>query len=317
MADVRIDTYDRRYLEGMAALWNAETAFEPHIAPLDPDRFVTLVEGKSSFDPAGLFVALEGEEVVGWVHACIAAGSEPWQDPTKKVPRIRMLLYPRERLKVGSALVAEATEWLKRSGETQLLAMHARVGYPFYRGLWMGGEPMCPVTLPHLHLAFEAGGYKNTQESIFMVADMPSVPKALPAAANITLADSPAEMRHEPMRESWVGFAPLRTCALIGEEEVGSIGWVLLPHLDRLGAPCVNIWSLGVKEQHRRRGIASLLVSHVMVRGYGMGARSASVATQLWNAPAHATYARLGFRPYGILVGRTLDLGEGKAERPS
>jgi ribosomal protein S18 acetylase RimI-like enzyme len=175
---------------------------------------------------------------------------------------------------------------------------------------------MCPVTLPHLHLAFEVGGYKNTQESIFMVAEMPSPPKGLAPPAAITLADSPAEMRHEPMRESWVGFAPMRARALIGEEEVASIGWVLLPHLDRLGAPCVNIWSLGVKEQHRRRGIASALVAHVMVRGYGMGARFASVATQLWNAPAHATYAKLGFRPYASLVGRTMDLAEPEGTEP-
>jgi GNAT superfamily N-acetyltransferase len=314
MAGFRIETYDRRYLDGMAALWNAETACEPQIAPLDPDRFVALVEGKSYFDATGLFVAREGDQVVGWVHACIAAGSEPWQDPTKRVPRIRMLIYPRERLKVGSALVAEATECLKGSGETQFLAMHARAGYPFYRGLWMGGEPMCPATLPHLHLAFEVGGYKNTQESIFLVAEMPSPPNQVATPADVILADSRAEMRHEPMRESWVGFAPMRTRALIGGEEVGGIGWVLQPHLDRLAAPGVNIWSLGVKEQHRRRGIASALVAHVMVQGYGMGARSASVATQLWNAPAHATYAKLGFRPYTILVGRTLDLAQPKAE---
>ncbi len=30
--------------------------------------------------------------------------------------------------------------------------------------------------------------------------------------------------------------------------------------------------------------------------------------TQLWNAPAHATYTKLGFRPRCVLVGRTLDL---------
>jgi GNAT superfamily N-acetyltransferase len=314
MERIRIETYDRTYLEGLTALYNAETAFEPHIAPLDPDRFVQLVEQKSYFAPDGLFVALEEGQIVGWCHACIAAGSEGWHDPQKKVPRIRMLIYPRDRVKVGGILVSEATHWLKRSGQTQLLAMHAQVGYPFYRGLWLGGEPMGPVQLPQIQLAFEVSGYKNTQESIFMVAQMTSPPQEVAPSVKVEFTEAAAEMKHEPMRESWLGFEPMRTSAFMGEEEIGGIGWVIQPHLDRLGAPCLNIWSLGVKKAYRRRGIASALVARAMARGYLLGARFASVGTQLWNAPAHATYAKLGYQPYCILVGRTLNLQAGEEQ---
>jgi GNAT superfamily N-acetyltransferase len=308
MTQITIETYDQTYLAGMTALYNAETAFEPHIAPLNPDRFIQLVEQKSYFDPTGLFIALDGKQVVGWCHACIAAGSESWHDPQKKIARIRMLIYPRDRIDVGGILVAEATNWLKQSGQPQFLAMHAQVGYPFYRGLWLGGEPMGPVTLPQLQLAFEVGGYKNTQESIFMAAQMAAPPPEITPAVAVEFATQAAEMKHEPMRESWLGFEPMRTTAYSGGQEVGGIGWVIQPHLERLGAPCLNIWSLGVKEAQRRRGIASALVAHAMGQGYALGARFASVGTQLWNAPAHATYAKLGYRPYCVLVGRTLIL---------
>ena len=71
-----IRNYDRTYLEGITALYNAETDFEPHIAPLTPERFIELVESKSYFDPEGLFVAMEKDKVVGWIHACVAPGSE-------------------------------------------------------------------------------------------------------------------------------------------------------------------------------------------------------------------------------------------------
>ena len=302
-----IETYDRHYLDGMTGLHNIETAFEPHIVALNPERFVALVEKKSYFDPTGLFVALEGGKVVGWIHACVAAGSEAGHDAQKKTPRITMLIYPRDRLEVGGALVAEATKWLKKSGQTQFLAMHAKVGYPFYRGLWFGGEFMCPAAMPHVQLAFEVGGYKNTQESIFMVAQMASPPKEVPADVEVEFVESAAEMAHEPMRESWIGFEPMRTRAFLDGETVGSISWVMLPHFaDKLGAPCMNIWGLGVQEKHRRKRIATALISRTMARSYTLGARFASVGTQLWNAPAHATYAKLGFRPYCIVVGRTL-----------
>jgi GNAT superfamily N-acetyltransferase len=303
-----IRTYDRTCLEGITALYNGETDFEPHIAPFTPERFVELVESKSYFDPEGLFVAMEEGKLVGWVHACVAPGSEGHHKPENKVPRIRMLIFPRDRLKVGSALVNEATAWLKKSGQKRFLAIHAQQGYPFYRGIWMGGEPMCPMTLPHVHMVLEVRGYKNTQESIFMAIEMISQPKEMKPAVAIEFDHAAAGMAHEPMRESWIGFEPMRTRAFADGTEVGSIAWVILPHVaERLGAPCMNVWGLGIREQYRRKGIATALVLQAMIRSYELGARFASVGTQLWNAPAHATYAKIGFKPYCMVAGRTLE----------
>ena len=85
----------------------------------------------------------------------------------------------------------------------------------------------------------------------------------------------------------------------------------MIPYLaDRLGAPCMNVWGMGVQEKYRRKGIGSALVSQVMIRSYELGARFASVSTQLWNAPAHATYIKMGFEPRCMVLGRSLDLDE-------
>ncbi|MFB3883171.1 MAG: GNAT family N-acetyltransferase [Armatimonadota bacterium] len=293
--------YDRSLVEGMVSLYNGETSFERHIAPLTTELFLALVEAKSYFDPSGLLVAQEQGEVVGWVHACVAPATEPWHDPQKRAASIRLLIYPRDRLRVGAALVAEATDWLGKSGQQELEAGSCRSGYPFYRGLWMGGEPMTPATMPHVHLAFEVGGYKLNAESVFMVGRLASAPPAR-VPPGLELVEAPAAMAHTGMRESWTGFAPMRVRALVGGSEVGSLGWVVLPQVAaRLGSPCVNIWSLGVGAEHRRKGIASALVAHALARGYASGARFASVGTQLWNAPAQATYAKFGFQPHCLL----------------
>jgi len=304
-----IASYDQNYLEGMVTQYNAETASEPHIAPLTPERFLELVAAKRYFDPGGLLIAVEHGQVVGWVHACVAPGTEPWHDQEKLVPAIRMLICPRRRLDIAQALVEEATKWLKASGKAELEAGSCRSGYPFYRGLWMGGEPMTPATMPHLHLAFEVAGYKVDGESVFMVAEVHSPPPQASSALPVELVERPAEMAHETMRESWAGFQPMEVRAVVDGSEVGSIGWALLPHVaERLGAPCANIWALGVKEEHRRKGVASALISHVLAHGYALGARFASVGTQLWNAPAHSAYRNFGFSPYCLLIERILKL---------
>lgn len=312
MTAVRIERYEQTHLEAMCRAFNAVTAEEPHIARLTPELFLELVEPKSYFDPAGILVAVRGQEVVGWVHACLAPPSEPYHEPNANFPRIRMLIFRSDDLKAGGVLVAEATAWLKQvgSGQAELEAMHCKAGYPFYRGLWMGGEPMCPTgSLPQLEVAFEVAGYKKEAESTMMVGDLSSAPPELDASVALEFVSAPAAMKHEPMRESWVGFEPMRIQAVLDGVEVGSIGWVLLPHVaSKLGSPAVNIWSLGVQEEHWRKGIAAALVSRACSLGYAQGARVASVGTQLWNAPAQATYAKLGFEPYCVVSGRALKL---------
>jgi ribosomal protein S18 acetylase RimI-like enzyme len=296
---LRIHEYDPRRLEAMAALYNRQTEGEPHIAPLTAERFERLVADKTYFDPALLLVATDGPDVVGWVHGCIAPRTEPWHDADKFAARIRMLLYRPEQLAAGALLVAEATSRLRGTGFLEIEAMHARAGY----------EPLCPATLPHVHLALEVAGYRAAQESIFMTATMPEGPPSLRSGPAFDLVESTEEMAHGGMRESWVGFEPRRIDAFRDGDRLGGIGWVLLPCLDRLGAPCVNIWTLGVGEQHRRRGVATALVSRVMALGYEMGARHASVSTQLWNAAAQGTYAKLGFTPHRMLIGREIRAG--------
>jgi GNAT superfamily N-acetyltransferase len=312
MPKLIVEPYSREHLAGMMDLYERETAFEPHIAPLTPARFVELVESKSYFDPAGLLVARDGGAVAGWVHACVAPTTEPWQEAGKLAARLRMLIYPRERLRVGAALVRAATEWLKASGAKEIEALHPGWGYPFYRGLWLGAEPMGPATMPHVQLALSSHGYQLDFESVLMTATMDGPPRHGPAQVRLEVVEAPAEMAHEGMRESWAGFAPMQTAVSIGEEEVGRVGWVLLPHVsEKLGAPCLNIWSLGVDPRHRRQGIGLFLVREAMRRGYELGARHCSVGTQLWNTPAHATYTAAGYRPYCLLVGRKLTVPTG------
>jgi GNAT superfamily N-acetyltransferase len=309
--DFMIENYDRKHLEGMLELYNDETDFEPYIAPLNPERFIELVEKKSYFDPNGLFVAIKSGKVFGWIHACVAPGSEVHHRPENKIPQIRMLIYPKDKIKVGYALVSEANAWLKKSGQNKFLAIHAQNGYPFYRGLWLGGEPMGPSAMPHIQLAFESGGYKNTQESIFMTAKMSQQPKEFLADIKLELVTSGVNMAHSPMQESWIGFEPMTTKAMVGGEAIGSIGWVILPHVaERLSATCMNIWSMGVWDRHRKKGVASALVSYIMGESYKLGARFASVSTQFWNIPACMTYAKFGFIPYQFIIGRTLEISD-------
>jgi len=304
-----IDTYDRRYLDAMVKLYNEQTAHEPHIAPLSAEFFTDFIETKSYFDPNGLFVARENGDVVGWVHASIAHGTEIWHNAEQTHAHIDMLMFPREKLAVGRTLVAEAVKWLKPHGHKTIEGMGAVYGYPFYRGLWVGGERICLVSIPQIHLAMACEGFIVQGEGSLKVTQFHEPPKPLPAAVDAEYPEKALEMKHDAVRESWTGFEPMVINVIVDGKDVGGIGWVLLPyHASTLGAPCVSIYMLHVSDSQRRKGLGAALVSRAFARAYEQGARFASVGTEVENVAANMTYEKLGMHSHQLVSSRQLTL---------
>ncbi len=304
-----IDPYDRRHLEAMIDLYNRLTAHEPHIAKLTPQLFVDVIEAKSYFNPAGLFIARRDDDVVGWVHASIAHGTEIWHDPAPTHAHIDLLIFPREDLPVGRALVARAVEWLRPHGHKTIEGIGAVHGYPFYRGLWIGGERINTVSLPQLHLALACEGFVVQGEGSLKTTAFGQRPRPLAAAAAVEYEDSPLDMKHQTIRESWLGFEPMVIKANVDGKEVGTLGWVVMPHhAHKLGAPCVSIYMLHVADSQRRKGVGAALVSRAFAQAYERGARFASVGTQIENVAANMTYEKLGMHTHQLVSSRQLRL---------
>jgi GNAT superfamily N-acetyltransferase len=306
---LKIETYDRKYLEAMVGLYNQQMAVEPHIAPLTPELFLKLVEPKTYFDPKGLFVAIEGGRVVGWCHACVAHATEIWLNPERIYAEIQMLVYRKENLHVGLALVAEAVNWLRPGGHEVIHAINAVGGYPFYRGLCIGGERLCPTTLPHVHLALSLSGFKIIAEGSLKVVRMDRRPQILQAAIDLEYEDGPLQSPRDVIWQSWAGFDPRVLTVKVDGQMIGGGGWVMLPyHAAKLGSPCVNIYMLSTNDQYKRKGIAAAVVSRMLAHGYDQGARIASVGTEMSNLAAHMTYHKFGMLVHCLVQDRRLDL---------
>lgn len=304
-----LTTYHRDWLlpgAGITDLFNRQAADEPHIALLTPQLFIDLVESKPYFDDKGFFVALERDRVVGFIHACVVGGTEPWQNPDAKVGQITMFAFEPHRLDVGLELLDAALVWLAMQGQRgSILAMSGRYGYPFYRGIFLGGERIFPTTLVHLHTALVARRFGVAGEAVLKRRELTTAPDVPNARIPLDYLDEPLDMTHANMGPSWAGFEPRTIRAVLQGRQAGAVGYLLQSNLTpRLGAPCVNIYSLGVEPAFQRQGIAAALVARVLRRGFDLGARTATVATQLDNLPAHRTYDRLGYLPYRMGVAR-------------
>jgi ribosomal-protein-alanine N-acetyltransferase len=62
----------------------------------------------------------------------------------------------------------------------------------------------------------------------------------------------------------------------------------------------LHINNLAVLPEHRRHGVASALLLHVMAEGVRLGAKSATLEVRRSNEPARRLYERFGFSVVGI-----------------
>ena len=83
--------------------------------------------------------------------------------------------------------------------------------------------------------------------------------------------------------------------AKIGEEQVG---WVELGYQKWNNA--MRVWEFLVKEEHRRRGIGTLLMNHAVKVAKEKDARLLVLETQSCNAPSIDFYLKFGFELIGF-----------------
>lgn len=305
---MRVDIYHDADAPAVADLFNRQTAAHEHVIPLTADALRQVVIDKPYFDPQGMLLAWAdgGNTLLGYVHACVVPYTDGPQLEGPAWPRIVMLLFESDRPDVGIELVRRATDWLRHHSDEAPTYLHPHRGYPFYRGLWYGGEPQAPLTFPHVQMALAAGGYRQTHQDVMMVAQLTSPPPRLEAACAVDYEDIAKPLAHEVQRASWIGFFPRLLTARIDGRWAGECAYVMLPQAAaKLGRPSMSIYNLAVESRFRRRGIAAALISRAQQVAFDAGARTMTVCTNLDNAPAHATYYKCGYRPHTVVNGRT------------
>lgn len=98
--------------------------------------------GQPYFDPAGLVLAFDGGQIVGFVHAGLGVTEDRTQLDRSTGVICAVLVHPNYRRQgIGSALVQRAENYLQSQAVSQILAGPARGLDPFYFGIYGGCRP--------------------------------------------------------------------------------------------------------------------------------------------------------------------------------
>jgi ribosomal protein S18 acetylase RimI-like enzyme len=299
-----IEQFSRDRAEDVARIFCESTAAHRYCGLLTPEIVLDRLCVPSYFDPAGLLIAYRGGRPIGYAHGTFGKPQAGETRLNYGIGNIRALFFPPDDIEAGRALLEHLIAYLAGRGATDLQGWGSLAGYPFYRGLYLGTEPVLSTSHAHAIIRLVQAGFCVNQYSIFLTRPMEAPPPSAPASPQVDLAEAPLGFSTTWDAETWAGLEPMQTTAWRGDRQVAQITWALLHDLTpKHGHPVGSIAALRVDDTCRRQGIARTLVLEVMRQCHYAGAREVAVATTQENTGALHTYYACGFEEIEILLG--------------
>ena len=298
----RIAAFDEVFVDQVIAVFNRENVGFEFVVPLSRSLFKEQIQSKSVFSKEGCFVLLEKDRVVGFALTCQGADGDR-KAPDPKVGVIDGAFFPKEKLAQGEMLIRHCVEYLEGKGAKTLYGFASFGGYPFWRGLYYGFEPVCLTEYRQVWMAFMACGFEHHQQSVNYLGKT----RACPYRRDLEYAEERLDTSSAWERDSWAGLEPKFLIARREGQEVGRIGFGHLPHLsEHRNISTAGIYSMRVVGHMRRKGIASSMMAKLFEMLGDSGIREVLVGTTIENTAARSTYAKAGMEIIAFRSGTRL-----------
>ena len=291
---------------GLVHLWNSCFA-DPAATLL---RNTTILEffslAKPYFDPAGLIVAIAGEEPIGFVHAGFGPGADGKDlDHTTGVVCMIGVLPTARRQGTGTQLLLRAEEYLRQRGARSLAAGAMAPANPFTFALYGGAQSSGFLDSSVLARPFlEHGHYRAEQSNLVFRLRLDRMPNVvdgrfplLRQQYEVMLAPrhgltwyeeaaiGPTELHNFQLRHKGTGRVVGRICL-----------WEMETYGQRWNEHAVGILELETVVDLRRQGLAKFLLTMLLRHVHEQFFTLAEVHVPETNEPAIALLRSMGFQ---------------------
>lgn len=293
--------------QALAEIWRTQPPERGLMQPMSAGLFEHEVLAKPYFDNAGLIVAVDGDEPVGFAHAAFG----PNEGETSLCTRfgVTCLVMVRANFQnrgIGGELLDRSERYLTRMGAEVLYAGGIRPLNAFYLGLYGGCElPGVLDSGPRAQRLFLSRGYKEIDRSIVLHRDLvgfraPVDRKQLLIRRNYLVRSIP-----DPTPASWweacTWGALERTRFELVPSQGGAVAaqatfWSMQPLAASWGVHAAGLLELETSESHQRQGLATFLLGEAFRRLQVEQVSLVEVQTMRHNAAALKLYEKLGFR---------------------
>jgi ribosomal protein S18 acetylase RimI-like enzyme len=274
--------------------------------PATPALFEQLIYSRPYFDPAGLIVALFNDIPVGFVHAGFGANDDETAISYDIGTTYQLAIRSDHRDgPLARELLERSEAYLRARGAKVIYAGGIRPLNGFYLGLYGGSElPGILVSDALFHAACQQSGYREIDRVQILQLDVTGFrPPITRNQRQLRREIVCQEIPSPPIRSWWeacttgaferIRFLLTRPNSSDPLAEVWF--WDIEPLSTGWGRPTAGMFDLYVPSEHRRKGLATFLLSEAFERLRNRGILLIEAQTMQQNEPAIATYKRLGF----------------------
>jgi GNAT superfamily N-acetyltransferase len=256
----------------LVAVWNE--AFVNRGAPrlTSNNLLERFVLAKPIFDPAGIILAEDNGECIGWAHAAMSLNPANPQ-PVGVICMLGVRASHR-RQRIGSELLRRSEQYLRDKGAVVLQAGPYWPNNPFYLGLYGGSEsPGFLLSDPNAEPFFLKHGYRIEHKIHVLqrILDVPMKtfdPRFLPLRQRFELQFSSPRRVFNTWEEMVFGYVdPLRF--VLNDRQTGK--WVartLVWEMEAFSAywqrPSIGIFGFEVAEEYRGKSVGRYFLALIM-----------------------------------------------------
>ncbi|MCS7045032.1 MAG: GNAT family N-acetyltransferase [Gemmataceae bacterium] len=290
----------------LVEVWNQAFPGRGAVALRNSTPLERFVLSKPYFDPAGLILANEGSQCVGFAHSAVVDS-----DCGLKQGVLCMLgVRPAHRGRgIGQELLRRSERYLAERGAQIFLAGGYDRSNPFYFGIYGGAN--CPGFLqsnPEAEPFFLAHGYR-VQQTIVILHRQLDAPLRISDPRFAALRSQYHVCMHSPRRlkdwwqECTVGVVePLefRLEDRSGATKARALAWEMEGFSARWGRPTVGVIDFEVEPSCRRQGLGKYLLTAILKQLHDQYFQAVEVQIDETNDPAVQFLSPLGFEQVDI-----------------
>jgi len=290
----------------LVSIWRS-LGTQRYLAPnVSLDEFERFVFSRLYFDPAGLFIAYDGDEPAGFAHAGFGAAKQEFAISTELGVTCLIVLRPDcNNSDVAPGLLEQCEKYLTGKGAKVLYGGAIQPLNPFYLGMYGGSElPGVMETDTLACKTFDSSGYERVKSTLVFRGDLRSVESPVNRAQLQIRRRMSVQMKNDLSTSNWWEACTLGNFDLTRFDLMPKTGGESFSHVTvrTMMTPgesgpvrTVGLIELETQKSHRRQGLVSFLLTeafHTLLRN---GINTAEVQTMADNVAAVSLYKKLGF----------------------
>lgn len=293
----------------LAAVWKSRAGQSGLSPAVGLEILEQHVLAKTYFDPEGLILACDGNDVLGFAHAAFGADDAEAGISTELGTTALLLVRPNcDETLVAAGLLEQSEAYLHRRDAKVIYGGGIRPLNGFYLGLYGGSE--LPGVLESDRVAqqaFLSHGYREIDRTLLFHRNLSTFEAVVDRRQMQVRRQMVVEVVLDPPPRSWweactLGMFDLVRFALVPRTGGPPVATATFRRMElvpvSLQPPSLGLIEVWVDESARRRGLAIFLLSEAFRQFIREGSREVEVQAMQHNLAAQALYRKMGFEQF-------------------